>query len=236
MAGGTMHHRGAKGLAIVLLATIAAILGSPARDSGAAPLAARRYSTCQVPPLIGHSLGEAVRRAARAHCAIRIRDATTGAPIDVLTEPQAAARLVSRQQPQAGREAELVTAWVRPLCDESADPGPGIDEPRITPGPTTLVSGLFLDGGPLRRVGRCTRGTPSPGTIQVLDPSTGQQVASSTVAAGKLARIRLAPGAYEVEGTFANAFRNGQPITTLPRRVTLRAGTVVREDVIASIR
>jgi len=233
--GGVSHNRGERATAIAVLAAIVTLVSFSVGDSGAAVPGARAHSLCQVPHLIGHSLAEALHRAAHAGCQIRIRDASTGALIDLATERPAGERLVSRQQPRAGSRAGLVTAWIRALCFESADPGPGLREPQVTRGPTMLVSGLFLDGGPLRRVGRCQPGTSSPGTIQVLNPTDGQLVASRTVAAGQLARIALSPGTYAVEGTFANATRNGQPITTLPRDVTLEAGTVVRQDVVENI-
>ncbi len=101
-------------------------------------------------------------------------------------------------------------------------------------GPTELVSGLFLDGGPLRHAPRCRSGTPWAGTITVTNPA-GMIIASDKVHTGKLARIRLAPGTYAIHGTFANATRNGQPIETEPQTVTITAGETVREDVVANI-
>ncbi|HEY3828569.1 MAG TPA: hypothetical protein VGL57_05180 [Solirubrobacteraceae bacterium] len=105
----------------------------------------------------------------------------------------------------------------------------------MSAGPTELISGLFLDGGPLRMSPRCRQGEPAAGTIEVTDAVTGAVVASRAVAAGKLAEIALAPGAYAVRGTFVSATVNGRPITTPPVTVTISAGKTVRQDVSASI-
>ena len=103
-------------------------------------------------------------------------------------------------------------------------------------GKTELVSGLFLDGGPLRRRPRCRPGKPAAGTITVVNPRTGKVVASDSVGDGQLARIPLTRGTYTVTGTFATAFRNNQPIQTQPRTITIPAGRTVRQDVAAAIR
>jgi hypothetical protein len=109
-----------------------------------------------------------------------------------------------------------------------------------TPGPTELVSGLYLDGGPhrFRSVPRCTSlsGIPGAGTITVTDPASGAIVASATVANGKLAKIPLPPGTYTITGTFANAISNNQHMQSPPRSVTIRSGQTVRQDVSASIK
>ena len=81
---------------------------------------------------------------------------------------------------------------------------------------------------------RCRRGEPAAGTIEVTDSATGAVVASQAVAAGKLAEIALAPGAYAVRGTFVGATVD-RPITTPPVTVTISAGKTVRQDVSASI-
>jgi hypothetical protein len=120
-------------------------------------------------------------------------------------------------------------------CRRSAAPGPPHGEPFIRRGPTSLVSGLFLDGGPLRRHSSCRSGTPSPGTIEVLDPTNAHLIVLQHVPTGKLANIRLAPGRYLVRGTFANATSNGKAIQTLPVGVLIRAYQIVRRDVVANI-
>lgn len=125
------------------------------------------------------------------------------------------------------------------LCSGSGDWGPPRKEPLRTPGPTRLISGLYLDGGPhrFRSAPRCSSlsGTPSAGTITVTDPASGAIVASATVANGKLAKIPLPPGAYMITGTFADAFSNNQHMQSLPRAVTIPSGQTVRQDVSVSI-
>jgi hypothetical protein len=128
-----------------------------------------------------------------------------------------------------------VTVWLKPLCFQSADPGPPAGEPLVKRGPTELVSGLFLAGGPLSRSPRCRSGTPSPGTITVTSSTTGAVVASDNVARGQLATIPLAPGTYTIQGTFGNAFTNGQAMKTQPQQVTITAGYTVRQDVVVAI-
>lgn len=60
-------------------------------------------------------------------------------------------RIIARQSPKPGAPAHVPSVWLEPRCDESADPGPPRGEPLITRGPTSLISGLYLDGGPLVR-------------------------------------------------------------------------------------
>jgi hypothetical protein len=136
--------------------------------------------------------------------------------------------------PASGR---LLGGRAHAACSQSADPGPPAGEPLVQHSHATeLVSGLFLDGGPLRRAKRCRRGTPAAGTITVTSQATGKTVADDTLATGRLARIRLAPGTYTIAGTFADAFANGQPIQARPRTVTIAADTTVRQDVAAPIK
>ena len=93
---------------------------------------------------------------------------------------------------------------------QPACPGPPSAGPLLTEGPSGLVSGLYLAGGPLVRRSRRQEGVPSPGTIAVTDVITGETVARVTVARvtvarGQLATIPLAPGSYSIEGTCADA-------------------------------
>jgi hypothetical protein len=126
------------------------------------------------------------------------------------------------------------------LCSGSADWGPPSGEPLHTPGPTELISGLYLDGGPprLRSARRCASlsGTSDAGTITVTDPASAAIVATATVASGQLAKIRLPAGIYTITGTFADAFSNNQHMQSLPRIVTIPSGQTVRQDVSVSIR
>jgi hypothetical protein len=199
---------------------------SPGVGSAAEPI-------CRAPRLVGLTLELAVGQMAVAHCnGVNPRE-PDGGPAEATTSIQ---RIIERQSPKPGAPATAVTVWLRALCWQSAEPGPPAGEPFIRRGPTTLVSGLFLDGGPLRRRSSCRSGTPSPGTIEVLDPSDTRLVARQRVRAGRLAHIRLAPGTYFVRGTFANATSNGAPIQTLPVRVRIPSHRIVRRDVVASIK
>ena len=105
----------------------------------------------------------------------------------------------------------------------------------LTEGPSGLVSGLYLAGGPLLRRSRLQEGVPSPGTIAVTDVITGETIARVTVARGQLATIPLAPGSYSVEGTCADARSNGLPMRS-HESVTIPSGTTVRQDLTVSIR
>jgi len=197
----------------------------------AAPAAGAAHHTrkagCHVPRLTGRSLAAARKLAATAGCRLTVTSAGGQGPNAI--------KLVSAQRPAAGTVATAVAVSLQPLCFQSAAPGPPDGEPLRSPGPTELVSGLYLDGGPLTFSPRCRSGIPSAGTITVVDPSTNATVATATVAQGHLGTIPLAPGTYAIEGTFGNATSNNQPITTPPQTVTVIAGQAVRQDVVANI-
>jgi hypothetical protein len=192
-------------------------------------------SQCRSPRLIGATVAEAIQKADRAGCVLQAREAHGGAPVTLNRSREVLERVIARQAPAPGHPTHTITVWLRPPCYQSADPGPPSGEPLVKPGPTSLISGLFLDGGPLARRGTCAKGTPSPGTIEVLDTNTDVVVASQTVEAGKLADIRLAAGTYLVRGTFGDAFSNEKPIQTIPISVTIKSNIVVRQDVLANI-
>jgi len=116
-----------------------------------------------------------------------------------------------------------------------AAPGPPAGEPFVSTGPTELRNGLFLAGGPLTIFpGRCRAGVPGAGTIAVIAGATGATVATGTVAAGRLATVRLGPGTYRVNGTFADVRVNGLPMKSSVS-VTIPAGHTVRQDLLASV-
>jgi len=189
-----------------------------------------RAAICRVPRLTGLVLVVARPRAAKAGCTLRL----LGAPVERPT-----VQTIRRQSPRPGRHVRVITVWVNPLCSGSAARGPGLSEPLVTRGPTELVSGFFLDGGPLRHWSepRCgaRRGTPGAGTITVSNAAGTVVVATQSVTDGKFGRIPLAPGTYTLTGTFANAFSNGQRIKTRPQTVTIGRGQTVRQDVVESI-
>jgi hypothetical protein len=148
---------------------------------------------------------------------------------------EAAVQTVATQRPIAGRTAGVVTVWINPLCFRSALPGPPSGEPIVRTGPTRLVSGLFLVGGPGVSFSspKCVFRPESPwaGTITVSDPSTGAIIATRNVAKGQLAAFDLTPGEYTINGTFANAHANGAPIDAFPHTVNVPLDKTVRQDV-----
>jgi hypothetical protein len=220
---------------------IASTYATPAGAAGAAVHAAaaptrRAHHACaHVPRLVGLSLSTARHRAARAGCKLQAREVGSGQIVEKQLYVRHAAQAVVRQTPRAGGSGRTVTVWLKPLCYQSADPGPPAGEPLVKRGPTELVSGLFLDGGPLRSSPRCQVGTPSPGTITVTSPTTGAVIASDSVASGQLATIPLVPGTYAIQGTFGDAFANGQAMRTPLQQVTIVAGYTVRQDVVVNI-
>lgn len=218
-----------------VIALLAIVVCAVATGGASTSAGAHTGPTCRAPRLVGLTLERAVRKMVTipqcggVHLNPREPD---GSPAEAITSTQ---RVIQRQSPRPGALAGAVTVWLRPLCRQSADPGPPSGEPFVRRGPTSIVSGLFLDGGPLRRRSSCRSGSPSPGTVEVLRPADAALVARQHVKSGKLADIRLAPGRYLVRGTFANATRNGAPIQTRPVLVDLPAHRIVRRDVVASI-
>ncbi len=127
--------------------------------------------------------------------------------------------------------------WVNPVCRGSAASGPGIPEPRVTLGPTELVSGFYLDGGPLGifSAPHCKRPEPSPGpgTVEVMNAS-GALVATVTSTRGHFAEVPLPAGSYTVRGTFLDATINdAHPTET--KSVVVEADRTVRQDFVLSI-
>jgi hypothetical protein len=211
---------GAASLALSPVSVLAA-----GRPQGRSAASASRQFGCRAPQLRGLTIRSARTRAARAGCRLRIRGSRVRT---------AAIQTVARQNPGAGAVARVVTVWVNPLCSRTADSGPPPGEPIVTAGPTELVSGLFLEGGPLILFSnpRCTFKPEQPwaGTVTVSDPRTGTTVATETVPAGRLARFRLAAGTYTINATFANATGNGEPFMA-HTTVTIPDGKTVRQDI-----
>jgi predicted metal-binding membrane protein len=187
-------------------------------------------TTCRVPRLTGLVLSVARERSAKAGCRIRLAGAHVQVP---------SVQTIRGQSPHDGRHGRVVTVWVNPICNGSAAAGPGMSEPSRSTGPTELVSGLYIVGGPLRLWSepRCKPrpGEPGAGTVTVRDSANGSIVASQTVTRGHLATIPLTPGTYTIQGTFANATFNGQPGESIPTTVEIQAGKTVRQDVFLSV-
>lgn len=221
------------GVAVVVLAlpllAAGAVQRSPQLD---ARRSARAHDTsvCRVPRLTGLVLSLARARAARAGCRIRLEGARVSTP---------QVQTIRTQTPAAGRHGRVLTLWVNPLCNGEGAEGPGIREPRVAAGPTELISGLYVVGGPLRQWSepRCTPrpGKPGAGTITVRDPVDGAIVASQTVTSGQLATIPLTPGTYTIQGTFGDATANEQPAQSFPTTIDIEAGKTVRQDVFLDV-
>jgi hypothetical protein len=217
--------------AALLVALLLVAVGSAAADPRKRSTPAHaRSSKCRVPRLTGLVVVAARERIAKAGCHIRV----LGAPLE---RPDT--QTIRRQSARPGQLRHTVTVWVNRLCPGSADAGPPRGEPFLKPGPTELISGLYLDGGPLRlrSAPSCSSisGTSGAGTITVTDPATAAIVATKTVASGQLGVVLLPPGTYTVVGTFANAFANDRHMQSFPKTVTIPAGTTVRQDLEVSI-
>jgi hypothetical protein len=212
----------------VVLALCAASLGVAGPALGHE--SAGRRTACRPVRLTGLTVSAAEARAARAGCPLRLHGAHVKSP-EIQT--------IAGQTVVRSRGGRAIAVWVNQLCLDSADPGPPAGEPRSTPGPTGLVSGLYLDGGPLahRSARDCESisGTPGAGMVTVSNPATGAVVASQSVANGQLAKIPLPAGTYTLVGTYANAFVNDQHMQSRPVTVTIAAGESVRQDISVSI-
>jgi hypothetical protein len=192
-----------------------------------APAYAR--SLCHVPRLTSLTLAAARARARHAGCELRVKGAAL---------KEAAIQTVARQFPGAGRRAAAVTVLINPLCFGSAARGPDLEEPLITPGPTELISGFYLEGGPVMRFSApgCRLPAPPPqaGTVEVIDAATGVTVATQSSVNGKFVEIPLAAGTYTIVGTFLEAAFNGSH-PTQTESITIPPGHSLREDFFLSV-
>ncbi len=190
--------------------------------------AAETRMECHAPRLTGLTVEVARQRAKHAGCRLHLK----GASLE-----QASIQTVERQSPAAARRGSRVTVWLNPICEGSAGYGPAISEPRVTVGPTELISGFYLDGGPLRPFStpRCERPEPKPeaGTVEVTDAS-GTIVARTTSTSGRFVKIPLPAGSYTIEGTFLEATIN-EVHPTRVESVVIPDGHTVRQDFSLSI-
>jgi len=213
----------AVGIVVLLALGLPPVVASAVRG-------ARQPNGCRIPRLTGLVLSVARERAAKAGCAIRLTGAHVDAP---------GVQTIRRQASGRGRHGRFVTVWVNPVCSGSALEGAGISEPLVTAGPTELISGLYILGGPLRLWSepRCMPrpGEPGAGTITVRDRANGAIVASQTVTRGHLATIPLPPGTYSIQGTFRGATINEHPGGSFPTTVQILPGHAVRQDVFLSV-
>jgi hypothetical protein len=182
-----------------------------------------RADRCIAPRLVGLTERAAQRTANAAGCVVRL----AGARLH-----QAKIQTVADQTPAAGARTVAVRLTLNPLCFGSALAGPPHDQ-GMRPGPTELITGLYIVGGPALPYSTpgCTPkpGTPTTGTIEVLDSAGRRLIASRTIAHAGLVTFKLAPGRYRVGGRI----QRGTRLFTQP--FTIRAGHTTRRYVIEPV-
>lgn len=188
------------------------------------PVAASTQPSCHAPRLIGLTVAAAHARATTSGCLLRLRGALVQMP---------KIQTIRAQSARPGQVTKLLALTVNPLCPSSGAIGPPPGEPLLTPGPTELDSGLFIEGGPFiyRSAPVCKDlvGKSSAGTITVTN-AVGTVIANNmTLSAGQLLKITLSAGRYTITGVFLGGNKVG-PIT-----VTVPAGEVVRQDLVLAV-
>jgi hypothetical protein len=108
-------------------------------------------------------------------------------------------------------------------CPHPSVPVPA-HEPKYTPGPTELVSGLYIQGGavPPPPCHPEPRG-PYAGTLTITNRA-GTFSLTQAVGDGHLAHIPLAPGRYQLNGRLAGGG------STVPVNFIVRSREKVRQD------
>jgi hypothetical protein len=201
------------------LATSLIVAVVPLTLSMSAHVAAASPTNCRAPRLTGATVTVARRDAKVAGCTLRL----IGAKLQV---PQV--QTILRQSVPVGRLTEVVTPTVNPLCGGAALDGPPPGEPLISAGPTELISGLFIEGGPyvMRSAPTCkdVAETSSPGTITVTDAAGTVIVNREVLARGELLHVKVAPGRYTITGNLTKNNKLG-PVT-----VKVPNGDTVRQD------
>jgi hypothetical protein len=181
--------------------------------------AASTSSTCHAPRLTGLTVTVARRHAKLAGCNVRL----VGAKLQM---PQI--QTIRTQDVRPGKATRVVTLTVNPLCSGAADNGPPAGEPIIKSGPTELISGLFLEGGPyfIRSAPNCrdVAEKSSPGWITVTDSDGTVIVNKMELTTGQLLYVKVPAGKYTLTGVLSVNNKVG-PIT-----VEVPAGKTVRQD------
>ncbi|HEY5011049.1 MAG TPA: hypothetical protein VIH73_07820 [Acidimicrobiales bacterium] len=181
--------------------------------------AASTPSTCHAPRLTGLTVTVARRHAKAAGCDVRL----VGAKLQM---PQI--QTVRTQDVRPGKVTKVVTLTINPLCSGAAENGPPAGEPIITTGPTELISGLFLEGGPfmIRSAPNCKDVVEksSPGWITVTNSAGTVIVNKMELKQGQLLYVKVPAGKYTITGVLAVNNKVG-PIT-----VDVPAGKTVRQD------
>jgi hypothetical protein len=207
---------------LAVLALVAIFPFMVTTTSGSAAVAVR--SPCHAPRMIGLTVTAARGEAEQAGCHLRL----TGASVEM---PKI--QTIRKQSARPGQLTKLLTVTVNPLCPSSGAMGPPPGEPLLTPGPTELETGLFIEGGPFifRSAPACKDlvGTSSAGRITVINAAGTAIAMNRTVNAGQLLKITLGAGQYTITGVFAGGNAVG------PTAVTVPAGEVVRQDLVLDV-
>ncbi len=185
---------------------------------------------CIAPDVVGVSLAMARDTLNASGCSLQLRQLPAHGHFVTPSEPDKR-QLVGSQRPGKGARTSGVTLWLKPLCSQPAEPGPETVGPSSEKGPTELIAGLFLDGGPLRLAARCKPAKTAGGTLTVAT-SSGQVVAQRAVRPGSYGVFPLKPGSYVVSGTLGGASSAAQP---RPRQVKVLAKHSTRLNLVVSI-
>ena len=181
--------------------------------------AASTPSTCHAPRLTGLTVTVARRHAKAAGCDVRL----VGAKLQM---PQI--QTVRTQDVRPGKVTKVVTLTINPLCSGAAENGPPAGEPIITTGPTELISGLFLEGGPfmIRSAPNCKDVVEksSPGWIAVANSAGTVIVNKMELKQGQLLYVKVPAGKYTISGVLSVNNKVG-PVT-----VNVPSGKTVRQD------
>jgi hypothetical protein len=180
--------------------------------------------SCHVPRMTGLTVLAARSRARVAGCALRL----TGARVQMPS-----IQTIHTQSVRPGQVAREVTISVNPLCAGSINPGPPPGEPILKPGPSELISGLFIEGGAFieRSAPHCKTlvGKSNAGTITITN-SVGTVFANNmALTSGQLLYVNVPAGQYTISGVFAGGNKVG-PVT-----VTVPAGEIVRQDLVLDV-
>ena len=207
---------------LAVLALVAILPITVTTTSGSADAAT--LSPCHPPRMIGLTVTAARGKAKQAGCQLRL----TGAPVQM---PKI--QTIRHQSARPGQVTKFLTVTVNPLCPSSGAIGPPPGEPLLTPGPTELETGLFIEGGPFiyRSAPACKDlvGTSSAGRITVTNAAGTAIAKNRTVNEGQLLKIALSAGQYTITGVFAGGNAVG------PTKVTVPAGEVVRQDLVLDV-
>ena len=192
-------------------------------SGGSSVASAATHANCRAPRLIGLTVAAARTRAKVAGCQLQF----VGAVVRMAT-----IQTIHTQNVRPGGTAASVTVSVNPLCPTSGLIGPPQGEPIDRLGPTELITGLFIEGGPFEYrsapVCRDLVGKSSGGTITVID-SLGAVIVSRTLTAGQLLHQMLNAGTYTITGVFSDGLKGGKVIVKVP------SGEAVRQDVVLDV-